>query len=168
MICGIHVGIEREITFTTTIKRTITIRSHNPILPFQIFEAHVKGLDLTTSMILTVHQWIPEFWSSLFVSATTAFPLGISFNTGMLTFVGLDHLLSFEERNHERLVFLVATWRYETDFIKSNIVIGILEISDADVETTVLIFVQDPLIKRAGHIDFNPTLVVTSRVDAGL
>lgn len=52
MICGIHVGVEREVAFTGTVERTVAVRRYNPVLPLQILETHVESLDLTAFRIV--------------------------------------------------------------------------------------------------------------------
>lgn len=47
MIRCIHMGIQREVTIATAVKRSISIRSNDPILPLQVLEADVERLNLT-------------------------------------------------------------------------------------------------------------------------
>lgn len=63
MICGVHVSIKREITFTRAKERTITIRCYYPVLPLQIFETHIESLNLTAFWVVIawMRQWVSVF-----------------------------------------------------------------------------------------------------------
>lgn len=63
MICGVHVCIEGEITFTRAVESSITIWRNDPILPLKIFEAHVERLNLTAFRIVVARmcQRVPVF-----------------------------------------------------------------------------------------------------------
>lgn len=148
MICGIHVGVEREIAFTSTVKSwktenvkqncfvtkcealtAIAVRCNYPILPFQILEADVERLNLTTfGIVIGMRQRI-----SVFCLRLLALWMCLSFGARVMmsdillrfyhlenyvrlnkfasaAFVDRTHLLTFEETDHEWLK-LVVTFR---------------------------------------------------------
>lgn len=59
MVGGVHVCIEREVTFATAVVRSIAFRCNNPFMPLQIFEANVQLLN-PAALVLVVRLVILE------------------------------------------------------------------------------------------------------------
>lgn len=53
VVCGVHVGVQREGALSLTVVRSVALRSNDPVLPSQVSETDVELVLLTRLLLIS-------------------------------------------------------------------------------------------------------------------
>ena len=59
VVGGVHVSVQREGTFSMAVVSGVAVRSNDPVLPAEVFEAHVQSSLLTAFTAVATPEKVP-------------------------------------------------------------------------------------------------------------